>query len=112
MNLENLAITGVVFTLSLWLTSRLSSPAARLRLLDHPNERSLHATPIPRTGGLAILASLTAGLVLEFSRAFLAGARGAFQTGQSGWILLMLLLIVLVSLWDDWTEVPPGRRFV
>jgi UDP-N-acetylmuramyl pentapeptide phosphotransferase/UDP-N-acetylglucosamine-1-phosphate transferase len=112
MNLESLAITAVVFSLSLWLTSRLSSPAARLRLLDHPNERSLHATPIPRTGGLAILASLTTGLLLEVSRAFLAGARGTFQTGQSGWILLMLLLIVLVSVWDDWTELPPGLRFV
>jgi UDP-N-acetylmuramyl pentapeptide phosphotransferase/UDP-N-acetylglucosamine-1-phosphate transferase len=112
MSLESLAITAVVFSLSLWLTSRLSSPAARLRLLDHPNERSLHATPIPRTGGLAILASLTAGLLLELSRAFLVGAAGAFQSGQSGWILLMVLLVVVVSLWDDWTELPPGLRFI
>lgn len=112
MTLESLGIAGIVFSLSSWLTSRLSSPAARLRLLDHPNERSLHATPIPRTGGLAILASLTAGLVLELSRTFLAGTRGAFQSNQSGWILLMLLLIVVVSLWDDWSELPPGLRFV
>jgi UDP-N-acetylmuramyl pentapeptide phosphotransferase/UDP-N-acetylglucosamine-1-phosphate transferase len=112
MTLESLAIAGVVFSLSLWLTSRLSSPAARLRLLDHPNERSLHATPIPRTGGLAILASLTAGLLLELSRALLAGAQAPFQTGQSGWILMMLLLIVAVSLWDDWLELPVGVRFV
>jgi UDP-N-acetylmuramyl pentapeptide phosphotransferase/UDP-N-acetylglucosamine-1-phosphate transferase len=112
MTLESLAIAGVVFTLSVWLTSRLSSPAARLRLLDHPNERSLHDTPVPRTGGLAILASLTAGLLLELSRAMLAGARGPFQSGQSGWILLMLLLVVVVSLWDDWTELPPGLRFL
>jgi UDP-N-acetylmuramyl pentapeptide phosphotransferase/UDP-N-acetylglucosamine-1-phosphate transferase len=112
MTLESLAIAGIVFSLSLWLTSRLSSPAARLRLLDHPNERSLHATPVPRTGGLAILASLAAGLLLELARAFLAGTRGEFQSGQSGWILSMLVLIVVISLWDDWTELPPGLRFV
>jgi UDP-N-acetylmuramyl pentapeptide phosphotransferase/UDP-N-acetylglucosamine-1-phosphate transferase len=96
------------------LTSRLSSPAARLRLLDHPNERSLHATPVPRTGGLAILASLGTGLLLELSRTFISGARAgaAFHFGQSGWILLMLLLVVVVSLWDDWSELPPGLRFV
>lgn len=108
----SLAIAGVVFSLSLWLTNRLSSPAARLRLLDHPNERSLHATPIPRTGGLAILASLTAGLLLEFSRTFWTGAQAQFGTSQSGWILMMLALIVVVSLWDDWTELPPGVRFL
>lgn len=112
MTLESLAIAGVVFSLSFWLTSRLSSPAARLRLLDHPNERSLHATPIPRTGGLAILASLTAGLLLELTRNLWMGARGTFQTGESGWILFMLVLIVGVSLWDDWAELPPGLRFV
>lgn len=110
--LIDLVIVGLVFSVSLWLTSRLSSPAARLRLLDHPNERSLHATPIPRTGGLAILASLTAGLVLEISLAFLAGVQAPFQSGEGGWILLMLLLIAAVSLWDDWTELPVGLRFV
>ncbi len=110
--LIDLVIAGLVFSASLWLTSRLSSPAARLRLLDHPNERSLHATPIPRTGGLAILASLTAGLLLELSRTFLVGARDTFQSAQGGWILLMLLLVVVVSLWDDWTELPPGLRFL
>jgi UDP-N-acetylmuramyl pentapeptide phosphotransferase/UDP-N-acetylglucosamine-1-phosphate transferase len=83
-----------------------------LRLLDHPNERSLHATPVPRTGGLAILASLTAGLSLELARSFLSGMRGEFQSTQSGWILLMLALIVVVSLWDDWAELPSGLRFV
>ncbi|HEY0406203.1 MAG TPA: hypothetical protein VGC89_10775, partial [Pyrinomonadaceae bacterium] len=112
MTLESLGIAGIVFSLSSWMTSRLSSPAARLRLLDHPNERSLHTAPVPRTGGLAILASLTAGLLLELARAFLAGTRGEFQSNQSGWILFMLLLIVVVSLWDDWSELPPGLRFV
>lgn len=106
MNFESWGIAGLVFLLSWWLTTRLSSPVARLRLLDHPNERSLHSTPIPRTGGLAILASLTAGMLLEFSRAFLGWGFSVFQAGYSRWIPAMLTLIVIVSLWDDWRELP------
>jgi UDP-N-acetylmuramyl pentapeptide phosphotransferase/UDP-N-acetylglucosamine-1-phosphate transferase len=110
--LSAICITLAVFVVSLWLARWLCSPAARLRLLDHPNERSLHATPIPRTGGIAIIASLTLGLLLELSLSLMAGAPARFQAIESGWILLMLLLVASVSLWDDWTELPPGLRFV
>lgn len=106
MTLESLGIAGLVFSLSWWLTTRLSSPFAKLRLLDHPNERSLHSTPVPRTGGLAILASLAVGLLLESSRAFLGWGFSVFQAGYSRWIPAMLILIVIVSLWDDWRELP------
>ena len=42
----------------------LKSRFARL-VLDHPNERSLHVDPVPRTGGLAIMVAVAcAGLVL------------------------------------------------
>jgi UDP-N-acetylmuramyl pentapeptide phosphotransferase/UDP-N-acetylglucosamine-1-phosphate transferase len=111
MTFVSLFIAAVVFSLSLWLTSRLSSPAARLRLLDHPNERSLHATPIPRTGGLAILASLIVGLVLDFSSASLTGTRATFQSFEGVWILAMLLLVVIVSHYDDWKRTSPALRF-
>jgi len=33
----------------------------RWRLLDHPNARSLHQLPIPRTGGFAVLSGLVVG---------------------------------------------------
>ncbi|MDQ5908301.1 MAG: hypothetical protein QG599_392 [Pseudomonadota bacterium] len=33
------------------------------RLLDHPNARSLHERPIPRTGGFAVLSGLAVGSV-------------------------------------------------
>lgn len=51
------ALAGLV---SLVLTRWLSHPNAPIRLLDQPNERSLHAVPTPRTGGLAICAALLA----------------------------------------------------
>lgn len=51
----------VVSLLCLWIL--LSTPARRM-LLDRPNPRSLHAQPVPRSGGLAIAAGAAAGLSL------------------------------------------------
>lgn len=52
------AIVTTVGIIALVLTRWLVQPNAFIRLLDHPNERSLHATPVPRTGGLAVCAAL------------------------------------------------------
>lgn len=48
------------FALSLgvcWLVKRAG-------VLDHPNHRSSHSTPIPRGGGLGVLAAISLGLLL------------------------------------------------
>jgi UDP-N-acetylmuramyl pentapeptide phosphotransferase/UDP-N-acetylglucosamine-1-phosphate transferase len=49
------------FALSAWLTRRFTDPASLFHVLDHPNERSLHQRPVPRSGGVAILMALAAG---------------------------------------------------
>ena len=41
----------------------LLSPFARRWMLDRPNDRSLHAQPVPRSGGLAIVAGVASGLL-------------------------------------------------
>ena len=38
--------------------------ARRWRLFDVPNERSAHATPVPRGGGIGIFIGFYAGLLL------------------------------------------------
>ncbi len=43
---------------SLLITRWLSHSDSPIRILDHPNERSLHNIPTPRTGGLAICTAL------------------------------------------------------
>ncbi|MFO7639921.1 MAG: glycosyltransferase family 4 protein [Candidatus Competibacteraceae bacterium] len=81
---------GIAFGLSRWLAS--SSRASHL--LDHPNARSLHQRPIPRTGGLAVLSGLLAGgLVLSIGLPVI----------RSSLALLMLGLtpLVLISFLDD-----------
>lgn len=63
--------------------------------VDQPNHRSLHAKPIPRTGGLAIIAGfVTAAICLH-----------AWH-----WILFLTPLLA-VSLLDDVTSVSPLWRF-
>lgn len=110
MTVKYLAIGGGVFLLSFWLTKRLSSPSSRVRLLDHPNDRSLHHSPTPRTGGLAILASLAVGLLLAGAMALLVDEKRLVNSETSLWFVGMVLLLALISLWEDWTELPPGTR--
>ena len=66
MILESIGLAGFVLFLSYGLTRSLTLPTSRLRLLDRPNERSLHTEPTPRTGGLAILGCFLTGVVLAW----------------------------------------------
>ena len=111
MSPETLSIIGLVFIISIWMSGRLASSAARLRLLDHPNERSLHTAPIPRTGGLAVLVSLALGIFLKVAVSLLFGGREFFETKTSAWVMAMILMLAAVSLWNDWVELSPGFRF-
>lgn len=58
------------------------------KLQDIPNERSLHVTPVPRTGGVGMMVGLLAGWAMMF---------GALMW----WIVLPLLGLFVVSLLDD-----------
>ena len=49
------------FAIALLCAKVLLSETGRKLALDHPNERSLHEWPVPRTGGLAIIAGVAAG---------------------------------------------------
>lgn len=52
------------FLVALVAARLLLTPAGRRIALDTPNERSLHAQPVPRTGGLAIAAGVAAACTL------------------------------------------------
>lgn len=52
------AVSMIVGLVSLAVTGWLARDDSPIRILDQPNERSLHETPTPRTGGLAICAAL------------------------------------------------------
>jgi UDP-N-acetylmuramyl pentapeptide phosphotransferase/UDP-N-acetylglucosamine-1-phosphate transferase len=66
-------------------------------VLDHPNPRSLHEAPIPRTGGLGLHAG-----------AQLALAVIAPNLPAALWIAFIVLLVV--SYWDDVRGIPAAAR--
>lgn len=91
--------------LTLTLTRGVRSISLRFGLLDVPNQRSSHTTPVPRTGGLAIVASATGALLLLAAR------------GIIGWhtvlaIVPPALLIAAVGLIDDVRGVPVWARLL
>ena len=81
-----------------WLT--LAWMLRRDRLpMDHPNERSLHATPTPRIGGLGILAGVLFAWVWLIDAVLLP-------------VLLGTLALAAVSVLDDMRGLPVGIRFL
>lgn len=85
-----LAFAGCL-ALSWWATGRLIPWLAAHGVLDRPNERSSHAVPVPRGGGLAPVAvTLAAWIVLGWIGG-LAGATVAITLGAAilaglGWL--------------------------
>lgn len=73
----------------------LASAAARY-LADHPNERSLHAAPVPRTGGIGVMCGTAAGAALIGTLAPIVG---------------IALALAILSLVDDWRGLPVALRF-
>ena len=74
---------------------RFVGVTAPLRLLDHPNARSLHKRPIPKTGGLAVLAGIMVGVLLMM----FAITDPPIRT--VGFVLAGLAPLALVSFLDD-----------
>lgn len=94
----------VIGLLSLALTRLLIHPYAPIRMLDIPNERSLHAVPIPRTGGIAICISLFAAwLVLALTTHL-----QFFPVN----ILLGVIIIAAVAVFDDRHGLSAGLRLL
>lgn len=98
-------LTIVAFAASFLITGRVSTLALRLQLLDVPNDRSSHAIPTPRGGGVAIvLVTLCAlwGLWVLGSLSL----RVAIGVGVAG------AGIAVVGLLDDRFSISARVRFV
>jgi UDP-N-acetylmuramyl pentapeptide phosphotransferase/UDP-N-acetylglucosamine-1-phosphate transferase len=74
---------AVCYLLLAWLLRRVD----RLPL-DHPNERSLHVRPVPRVGGLGLVAGVLVAMLW-------------LRPAGLGWLLAMALCLAAVSWLDD-----------
>jgi UDP-N-acetylmuramyl pentapeptide phosphotransferase/UDP-N-acetylglucosamine-1-phosphate transferase len=85
------------FVVALLAARLLLTPAGRRLALDRPNERSLHAHPVPRTGGIALAAGVAAAC--------------AFIQPDVGVTMAAALALALISLIDDVAGLPTVARF-
>lgn len=90
------------FSVAFFVTYILARPNSRFKVLDYPNERSLHTTPTPRIGGLAICAGILVGIVVA---SFVLDADAPLM-----WIAGAALLVATVSFGDDLLSVPAALR--
>ncbi|MBI1195690.1 MAG: hypothetical protein GC138_07585 [Gammaproteobacteria bacterium] len=97
-------IPPLIFIVSVIVTRGLCGERAWLRIEDHPNERSLHTQPTPRTGGVAIATGLIAGLLYAWGASGVPGTLAAVALGCG--------LVGGVSLLDDFRHVAARWRFL
>lgn len=82
--------------------------AARNRLLDVPNERSSHAYPVPRGGGVGITAGIVMALLpmMAYSSSTLPRRNVLIAVSAAA------LIAFVVGLWDDVKSLRPWPKFL
>ncbi len=86
------------------LTGKVRNFLLAKAVLDAPNERSMHVSPVPRGGGLAVVAVITGGMIPSF---FVLPEKAGIPFG---FLLAGLFLLTLVSWLDDRKGLGAGIR--
>ncbi len=89
-------LIAALVTLFLTLILTLSKDGT---IKDIPNERSLHVEPVPRVGGIAIMAGILSGWMLLLHY-------------WQWWIVLPMLGLFVLSLLDDMRGLTPKTRLI
>lgn len=82
-----------------WITLQALMQRATRLPMDHPNARSLHTTPIPRVGGIGIVAGIFVASVF-------------LQSPMLWPFLLGTLVLAAISLLDDYKNLPVHWRLL
>jgi UDP-GlcNAc:undecaprenyl-phosphate GlcNAc-1-phosphate transferase len=95
-----LALPGLAAGLIAWCLTPLSIwLAGRVGAIDAPGPRRVHDTPVPRLGGLAVVAS--AAIVMAAGALGVPGAPAWVRTDVSTGVVAGLIPILAVSIRDD-----------
>ncbi|MEY2795390.1 MAG: hypothetical protein RIR10_1106 [Planctomycetota bacterium] len=96
------ALVGGAFIATLVGTLVFRRVLVRAAMLDHPNERSSHDTPVPRGGGVVFVAACALALLLLITRGALQPVMWATFAG--------LLAIAFIGFIDDRRHVGAATR--
>lgn len=93
------------------LTRHLLAPGCRFLILDHPNERSLHTRPTPRSGGIALLLGMAAGFAVLYAAArYVPILLYPEDRTALGWTIAGISLLAGIAVLDELRPLPLSRR--
>jgi UDP-GlcNAc:undecaprenyl-phosphate GlcNAc-1-phosphate transferase len=81
------------------LTIILLASKVGKEIQDFPNERSLHDAPVPRIGGVGLMAGILSGWALMFK-------------SLAWWVVLPAIMLFAISMLDDARGLPVHRRLL
>jgi Fuc2NAc and GlcNAc transferase len=96
---------AMVLAASYLLTRAMLAYCRRVQMMDVPNERSSHTTPTPRGGGVAIVLSSLAAIVMGVLTGRVSNDLGLAMLIACG-------LVAAIGFWDDRHPLPPEVRFL
>lgn len=103
-----LVVLGVAAVVTALATALAVPVAKRIRWVAYPNERSMHVTPLPNIGGLALLAGFLAAIAVawrmdQFAEMFR-------DNSEPMGVVLAGIVITAVGLLDDRVDVSPPAK--
>jgi UDP-GlcNAc:undecaprenyl-phosphate GlcNAc-1-phosphate transferase len=99
--LPSLAAFAVALLAASLLTPVIRGAAHGAGLLDEPEGRKVHATPIPRLGGVAIATAFYLGIAAALVVTRAAGSPVSLETGHLPAILVGAALVAAIGVLDD-----------
>jgi UDP-GlcNAc:undecaprenyl-phosphate GlcNAc-1-phosphate transferase len=92
-----LLIFGVALLVAFAVTPMARKVALRTGIVDQPNSRKVHLSPVPLLGGAAMYLAVIVALILFGDRAYV---------GQLAGIFLGATFVSLLGIWDDRQSIP------
>ncbi|MEK6659137.1 MAG: MraY family glycosyltransferase [Campylobacterota bacterium] len=89
------------FTLSFLFIYLLIRHASKIGILDIPNDRSIHASTIPRSGGIGFISALFISFALLETALFL----------QYIYMFLAIAIVFIAGFYDDYKNLSPRIKF-